>query len=162
MRAGAVGEHHAVADLLGERDHPPPQRGEDDGWQLAGPRHGLDLVHKPPNVRQGLAPGNAQPIHRRRMADSHAKVEAPAGHLMDEARTLGEVLHMPRVDRRNAGAEANLVGDEGQRFAKRKTIAHGRAIDAGKAATLDLPSEVQGGVAAPRHGGEADRGHPRG
>jgi hypothetical protein len=103
--ARTVGEHHAVADLFGQLDHPPAQSGQHQRRLLAHPRHRAKLLDEAAHVGQRLALGDAEPVHGRCVADADAEAEAAARDFVDERRGAGEVGDIAGVDRRDAGAE---------------------------------------------------------
>ena len=77
MRARAVGEHHAVGDLAGKRDHLLAQRGEDDRRQRADAVMGAQLLNEVADVAERLARRHAHAHVRRRVTDADAETEAP-------------------------------------------------------------------------------------
>ena len=83
MAPGAVGKHHALANLFGEFDHLAAERCERNGRHLAGARCVAHIVHELSNITKWLTLGYTEPIHCWRMADPYAKAEAPARQLMN-------------------------------------------------------------------------------
>src|SRR5690349_16694462 len=92
------------------------------------------------------------------MADADTEHEPAVGDLVDERDALRKVLHVARVDRCDARAEADLARRQRNRFTQSESIAEARTIDAGKATTLDLLREFERRFAPAGYGSEADRG----
>ncbi len=80
------------------------------GGRVAGARHGAKFLDEIAHVGERFTLADAHPLHRGRVADADAEHEPPIRNFVNECNGLGEVLHVARVDRRDAGAEADLVG----------------------------------------------------
>ena len=68
------------------------------------------------------------------MTDADAEHEAAVRDLVNERNRLREVLYVARVDRGDAGAEADFPGRQRDRFAQADAVAEARAINSRKSA----------------------------
>ena len=92
------------------------------------------------------------------MRDADAKAEAAARDLVQIGGAMRKILGGAGVDRRDRGAERDMLRGERQRRALRHIAEPARDVDAGETAALDLARYVEGLTPPPRHGDEADRG----
>ena len=157
VRARAVGKHHAVGDLAGQRDHALAQGRQNDRRQRANALVGAEFLDETADVGQRLARRHAHAHVRRRMAHADAEPEAAAGDLVQEGRALCEVADRARVDRRNRGAEDDALRHVRQRLAQRHVAEEAGRKDARKPAPLDLARDLERGAAPAWHGDQADR-----
>ena len=92
------------------------------------------------------------------MRDADAELEAAPGHLVNVGGAVGEFLGRLRVDWRDCGGEGDTLGGERQAQALRHVAVLARDGDPGKAAPLDLASEIEGGAPLPWRGDEIECG----
>src|SRR5882762_10352798 len=144
VRACGVGPHRALGDLARERDHPAPQRGQRERRQRADLRRiALHLGRELAHVVQRPAGLDAETAMSRPVAHADTEAEAAARQLVDDRRRLRPLERVTRVDVGDAGAERDLMRDEGQRLAERHAVAGARTVDAGEAFRLEALREIE-------------------
>ena len=155
MRARRIRPHGSVGDLAGEPNHGPAQRGENDRWQLARTfRARAQLFDEAAHVLGRLAGLHLVVRVDRRVAHSDAEPEAASGQLVDQARGLGIILRVARVDVDDRRAERDRLRHQGQGLAEAERVTEARTVETGEAAALDLLREIQRGASAAGDGGE--------
>ena len=154
VRAGRIGENHALGDLARQCHHLAPQRSDDDRRQGAQALLGAELLHEPTDVSQRLAGRDAHPHMRRPMRHADPQPETTAGHLVHHRRALSEIANRALVDWRDCGAERDVCGVPRQRLAQRHVAEHAGRVDAGKTPTLNLLCDLDEG--APAADGDRD------
>jgi hypothetical protein len=151
-----------VGDLDREGEHLVPQRGEDDGRQLAGLAGGVPHGgHVGPDVGERLARLDPEPVVHRSVAHADPEAEATSGHLVDERGRLGEVHGVAQVDGLDRGPELHPLGHVGERQAQPDGVTEARAVDAGEPPPLDLRGELEDPRPLAGDGGEGDGGELR-
>ena len=140
----AVGPDRAVRHLEGEVEHLVPQRGQPDRGQRAGrPLRRPDAGHVVADVRQRLARGDPQALHRRFVADAEAEAEAPLADLGQVPGGDRHLARVPVVDRLDARPERDPRRDVGQRAAQREVAVDPRAGQPGEASAIGLGGDVE-------------------
>ena len=162
MAARGIGEHDAVGDLAGKRDHPGPHRRQHHRRQPARARHIPDFLDESADVAERLAGPDPHALMRRLVRHADAEAEPSARDLVDEGRRLGEFLRLLEVDRRDRGREDRALRHMRERVAEPEAAERARRPHAGEAPPLDLAGEFQRCEAAAGDGGEAEGGQVHG
>ena len=114
MRAAAVGEHHAVGDLAGQRDHSLAQGRQDHRRPRTGVAVRAVFLDKGAGVGERLSRRHPDAHMRRPVRDPDAELESPSGDFVDIGRGVGELLGSLGIDRRDRGGERDALGRKGE------------------------------------------------
>ncbi len=127
MRTSAIGEHHTLADFLGEMDHAVTQSRKHDGRHLAGSGYCFQVFDEFTHVSEWFSCRDTDSAHSRCMADTDAEAKPAVGDFMDETHRLRKVIDVARVDWRDTRTDQDVVGTQRESFTQRKIVAQARA-----------------------------------
>src|SRR5215472_7099689 len=92
------------------------------------------------------------------MGDADAEMEPAAGYLVNVGSLVGKFFGRLRIDRRDRGGEGDTLCGKRQAEALCHVAELARDGDAGKAALLDLASDIKGGAPLTRLRDEIEGG----